>query len=76
MNRRDFLTAALLTPALVAAARRSELDEAGITDLQAAMAVGRESSVSLTKKYSRRIEQIDRDGPRLNSVIEINPDAI
>jgi amidase len=76
MNRRDFLTATLLTPALVAAAKRSELDEAGIADLQAAMAVGKESAVSLTKKYLRRIEQIDRDGPRLNSVIEINPDAL
>lgn len=76
MNRRDFLTAALLTPALVAAARRSELDEASIADLQAAMAVGRESSVSLTKKYLRRIEQLDRNGPALNSVIELNPDAL
>ena len=76
MNRRDFLATTLLTPALVAAARRSELDEASITDLQAAMAVGKESSVSLTKKYLRRIEQIDRSGPRLNSVIELNPDAL
>ncbi len=76
MNRRDFLTAALLTPALVAAARRSELDEAGISDLQGAMVVGKESSVSLTKKYLRRIEEIDRNGPSLNSVIEINPDAL
>ncbi|HTD87791.1 MAG TPA: amidase [Candidatus Binatia bacterium] len=76
MNRRDFLTAALLTPALVAAARRSELDEAAIADLQAAMAVGKESSVSLTKKYLRRIDQIDRGGPSLNSVIELNPDAL
>ena len=75
MNRRDFLAAALVTPTLVAAVRRSELDEAGIADLQAAMATGKETSVSLTKKYLRRIEQIDHDGPALNSVIEVNPDA-
>ena len=75
MNRRDFLAAALVTPTLVAATRRSELDEAGIADLQAAMATGKETSVSLTKKYLRRIDQIDHDGPALNSVIEINPDA-
>ena len=76
MNRRDFLAATLLTPAIVTAAKRSELDEAAIADLQAAMAVGKESSVSLTKKYLRRIDDIDRDGPAINSVIEVNPDAI
>jgi amidase len=76
MNRRDFLTATLLTPVLIAAARRSELDEASISDLQGAMAVGKETSVSLTKKYLHRIEQIDSSGPRLNSIIELNPDAL
>jgi amidase len=76
MNRRSFLNVTLLTPALVAAAKRSELDEASIADLQAALAVGKESSVSLTKKYLRRIDQIDRNGPTLNSIIEINPDAL
>lgn len=76
MNRRDFLNVTLLTPALVAAARRSELDEAGIADLQAAMTVGKETAVSLAKKYLRRIDQIDRAGPAINSVIEINPDAL
>jgi amidase len=76
MNRRDFLTATLLTPALIAAAKRSDVDEAGIVDLQAAMAVGKESAVSLTKKYLRRIEQSDRGGPAINSVIELNPDAL
>ena len=58
------------------AAKRSELDEAGIADLQAAMSIGKESSVSLTKKYLRRIDDIDRDGPAINSVIEVNPDAL
>jgi len=76
MNRRDFLTATLLTPAVIAAAKRSDPEEAGIVDLQAAMAVGKESSFSLTKKYLRRIEQIDRGGPAINSVIELNPDAL
>jgi amidase len=40
------------------------------------MSIGKESSVSLTKKYLRRIDDIDRDGPAINSVIEVNPDAL
>src|SRR5206468_6080045 len=34
------------------------------------------SAVSLTKKYLARIEEIDRHGPVLNSVLETNPDAL
>lgn len=50
--------------------------EATIGDLQAAIASGAESAHSLAKAYLRRIEEIDRKGPKLNSVIEINPDAL
>lgn len=72
MNRREFLLSAIAA-ASVAAIPKSELDEAGIADLQSAMATGKESSASLTKKYLRRIEQID---PLINSIIELNPDAL
>jgi amidase len=34
------------------------------------------TSVDLCKAYLHRIQQIDRSGPSLNSVIEINPDAL
>src|SRR6266478_1154693 len=54
----------------------SELDEMSIAQMQEAMAAGRLTAVSLTQKYLARIEEIDRDGPRLNSVIELNPDAL
>ncbi len=50
-------------------------DEATIAGLQAAMAAGRTSAVALTRHYLNRIQAIDERGPRLNSVIEINPDA-
>jgi amidase len=52
-----------------------ELDELTIADLQARMKSGKYTSRSLTEKYLARIESIDRKGPGLNSVIEINPDA-
>ncbi len=56
--------------------REFEWEEAGIVDLQKAMERGKESARSLAKKYLARIEEIDRNGPRLNSVIELNPDAL
>jgi amidase len=53
-----------------------ELDELTITDLQAGMKARRFSARSLVEKYSRRIEEIDKHGPAINSVIELNPDAL
>jgi amidase len=53
-----------------------ELEELTIADLQKAMTSGRFSVRSLTEKYLARIEQIDRHGPVVNSVIELNPDAL
>jgi amidase len=40
------------------------------------MEKGRWTARSLTEKYLSRIEEIDRRGPALNSVIEVNPDAL
>ncbi len=53
-----------------------ELEEATLADLQQRMASGKETSRSLVEKYLARIEAIDRNGPTLRSVIEINPDAL
>ena len=53
-----------------------DLEEATLADLQARMAAGRETARSLVEKYTARIAQLDRQGPALRSVIELNPDAI
>ena len=53
-----------------------ELDELTIADLQAKITSGQFTSRSLTQKYMTRIEEIDRRGPTVNSVIELNPDAL
>src|SRR5947209_7651615 len=53
-----------------------ELDEVSITQLRAGLKSGRFTAFSLTKKYLGRIEEIDRHGPMLNAVIELNPDAL
>ncbi|HKO62240.1 MAG TPA: amidase [Pyrinomonadaceae bacterium] len=52
-----------------------ELEEMTITQLQAALTSGRFSSKALVAKYLDHISDIDRDGPKLNSVIELNPEA-
>jgi amidase len=53
----------------------SDVEEATIATLQQRMQAGQETSRSLVDKYLARIEAIDRSGPTLHSVIEINPDA-
>jgi len=54
----------------------SRFNEATVADLQAQMAAGRLTSVDLTKFYLTRIQQLDENGPGLNSIIELNPDAL
>src|SRR5712692_4184539 len=56
--------------------RAFELDEMTIAELQDGMKSGKFTSRSIVKKYLDRINDIDKKGPAINSVIEINPDAI
>src|SRR5436309_9482273 len=51
-------------------------NEATVAELTAAMANGTTSAVELTNFYLTRIANIDQKGPGLNSVIELNPDAL
>lgn len=53
-----------------------ELNEETISGLQEKMVSGKYSSEQITKLYLDRIEAIDKKGPLLNSVIEINPEAL
>jgi len=53
-----------------------ELHEKTIADLQEGMASGRFTARKLTELYLSRIDAIDRNGPALRSVIEVNPDAL
>jgi amidase len=53
-----------------------ELDEITIDDLQKAFLSGQYSSRSLAEKYLARIQEIDKSGPMVNSVIELNPEAL
>ncbi len=57
-------------------ARAFELEEATIAELQAGMRSGKFTARSLVERYLARIEEIDKRGAMLNSVIELNPDAL
>jgi amidase len=92
MNRRDFLQATIAGGTLLIAgstrasfagkarteplAKEFEFSEVTIAELRTAMDSGRVSSRSITKSYLDRIEEIDERGPEINSVIEVNPDAL
>lgn len=52
-----------------------QLEEATIAGLQAAMTRGGLSSLDLVNMYLERIASIDESGPRVNAVLEVNPDA-
>ncbi|MGZ8554292.1 MAG: amidase [Chitinophagaceae bacterium] len=53
-----------------------ELNEVTIDELQQKMQSGAYTSRAITELYLKRIEAIDKAGPALNAVIEVNPDAI
>ena len=51
------------------------MEEMSVLDLQEKLASGELTALGLLESYLERIEQIDRHGPALNAVIELNPDA-
>ncbi len=63
-------------PAVKSFEKDFELDEITIDDLQKTFQSGQHSSRSLTEKYLARIQEIDKAGPMVNAVIELNPDAL
>ena len=54
----------------------ADYSEFGITDMHDAMQRGELSSEALVRFYLERIDEIDRNGPELSSIIEVNPDAL
>ncbi|MES2899902.1 MAG: amidase [Pseudomonadota bacterium] len=78
MDRRDFVGLALLstTPVAIGAINSASVLEAGALEQQARMRKGSLTSEGLAKAYLARIAAVDRAGPRINSIIELNPDAL
>ena len=53
-----------------------KLNEITIDELQQKMKSGEYTSRSITEMYLKRINDIDKNGPAINAVIELNPDAL
>src|SRR4030095_895577 len=90
MKRRDFMQTSAMGLALTVAnpstamAERNtavrfpaalEVEKLTIADLHQGIQSGKYTSRSLVEKYSSRINEIDKQGPALNSVIEMNPET-
>ena len=88
MDRRSFIRNGSLTGASLAAAglvsaadaqqhpaSDFSFNEATITGLQQQMQSGKLTALALVKAYQKRIREIDQDGPGINAIIEMNPDA-
>ncbi len=79
---RILLLAALLAPASASGqsgtqnAIPTQHNEATVAQLQAEMASGMLTSEQLTQEYITRILALDQNGPGVNAVIELNPDAL
>src|SRR6267378_3598196 len=54
----------------------NRFNEATVAQLQSMMQKGQLTSVELTNFYIKRILQLDQNGPGVNAVIELNPDAL
>jgi len=80
VDRRQTAAWLLLVLALLMRTAAAEkpvcVENASIDELKDALAAGRTTSSDLVRGYTARIEAYDRGGPRLNSVRELNPDAL
>ena len=78
MNRsRTFLfLLCLLAPFSVVAQPRFDVFEASITEIRDALDGGQVSSVQLVQQYLDRILAYDKQGPKLNSIVRVNPKAL
>lgn len=52
------------------------VEGASISELQHRMASGELSAHAIVQQYLNRIAALDKDGPRINAIIELNPDAL
>jgi amidase len=75
MLRLAFVTSLTFLALQVSPPAPFPLEEATIAQLQEWMTSGRYTSRQITDLYLKRIDEIDRRGPELRSLIEINPDA-
>ncbi|WP_332237673.1 amidase family protein [Sporolactobacillus sp. KGMB 08714] len=70
------LTAGMFVRREVVKRRPFAIEEATISAMQRALKLGQITSTDLVQIYLDRIEHFDRKGPKLNAMLELNPDAL
>ena len=76
MKTRLLALALALLPAVLAPARTFDLSTATVLDIQEAMNAGALTSEKLTELYLARIAAYEQAGPKLNTIITLNPKAL
>ena len=78
LPRLDESVAASVTRAVDVASRGMAFDlgEVTILDLQQWMTSGKYTARAISEQYLARIQELDKQGPSLNQIIELNPDAL
>src|SRR5262249_14918992 len=76
MRRKIVVWLLLFSSPLAAQRRVFRLEEATIADITAAFDAGVLTCQQLTQLYMSRIDAYDKRGPKLNSVITVNPRAL
>lgn len=67
---------ATASPVPAGAARDFRVDETSIADIHAAMTSGSLTCRTLVETYLRRIDAYDKQGPAINAITVVNPDAL
>src|SRR5215472_8311759 len=70
------ITAAVTQTAAGTSSAPSNFNEFTVAQFESLMSSGQLTSVALTNYYVKRIIALDQEGPGVNSVIELNPDAL
>ena len=74
--RRLLFVLSLLCPFTVVAQSNFDVFEASISEIQNALVQNQINSEQLVQQYLDRIQAYDKQGPKLNSIVRINPEAL
>jgi amidase len=75
-SRTFLFSLCLLAPLTVVAQPQFDVFEASITEIRDALDGGQVRSVQLVQQYLDRIQAYDKQGPKLNSIVRVNPQAL
>ncbi|MFT4816269.1 MAG: amidase [Pseudohongiellaceae bacterium] len=75
-SRTFLFSLCLLAPLTVMAQPQFDVFEASISEIRDALDAGQVSSVQLVQQYLDRIQAYDKQGPKLNSIVRVNPQAL